>query len=194
MTNETTRRTDPFMLFLVIACLALAALVVALTIQNRSLKAQIAEGGHGGAAPPQFKAGDVVTPFDVVEDSGAAHSIKFGEGETRTVLLVFSSHCPACKQTVPVWNDILTKPAGAGVRVIGIQTDRLDGTPPQPGVVAASYGFPVFGYKRPNPDPLAKVPFIPAAIVIDPKGTVTDAWFGIPEQKTTDALKRALLG
>lgn len=191
MTAEAGRKVDPFVAFLVVACLALAGLVVALTLQNRSLKEQLA---HGHAPElPQFKAGDVVREFTVVADGGERKTIAFGEGETKTVLFVFSSTCPACKETVPQWTKLLREnPAAQGVRVVGVQTDRLDANPAAPSDVTAAYPFPVFGYKRPSDDPLAKVPYIPAAILVDAKGTVLDAWFGVPDEAALAALKKAL--
>jgi len=186
-------RFDSFTAFLVVACLALAGLVIALTIQNRSLKEQLAHAPAMGA-PPQFKAGDQVSPFEVVADSGEKSTIGFGQGEAKTVLLVFSAHCPACNETLPIWSRMLATPPAQGVRVIGVQTDRLDENPAAPLQLAASFPFPVYGYKRPKPDPLSKVPFIPAAIVIDAQGVVVDAWFGIPEKDVEQALEKALRG
>jgi AhpC/TSA family protein len=190
--TDAGRRTDPFTAFLMVACVVLAGLVVALTLQNRTLKSQMAHAA--GPAPDQFKAGDVVTPFEVVDDGGVAKTIRFGDGERKTVLFVFSSQCPACKQTLPKWKEMFKTPAADGVRVVGIQTDRLDANPSQPGLPTAAFPFPVYGYKRPEQDPLRKVPFIPAAIVVDTHGVVTNAWFGVPESSQEEGLKKALAG
>lgn len=193
MSAAAARRIDPFTAFLVGACVVLAALVVGLTMQNRSLKDKIGELKSGLPAD-HLKSGDVVGPIPVVEDGGGTKTIGFGEGETKTVLLVFSSHCPACKQTLPIWEQILKSPPAAGVRVVGIQTDRLDPNPNGPALVTASFPFPVYGYKHVSPDPLAKVSAIPAAIVIDTKGVVTQAMFGVPDNATEGKLKHALAG
>ena len=189
MTKERTG-TDRFSIFLVVACVALSGLVVALAVQNRSLKRQLSHGG--GTPPPQFAPGDVVSAFPVVSDTGETRTIVFGEGEAKTLLLVFSSTCPACKETMPVWRQLLASPPTNGVRVVGLQTDRLDGNPASPAELAAAFPFPVYGYKRPSPDPLVKVPFIPAAIVIDAKGIVLHAWFGVPGDEALRGLKEAL--
>ena len=188
MTAADRKGADGYTIFLVVACVALAALVVALAMQNRSLKEKLAHGG-GGTPPPQFASGDVIKPFTVVTDAGDNKTIAFGEGESKTILLVFSSTCPACKQAVPIWRQILATPPAAGVRLIGIQTDKLDKNPAAPAEMAASYPFPVYGYKRPSPDPLEKVPFIPAQIVVDTKGVVKKAWFGVPADDVVAELK-----
>lgn len=184
------RGVDAYGVFLVVACVALAGLVVALTIQNRSLKQQLAHAG--GPPPPQFEAGDTVAPIPVVADTGETKTIAFGEGESNTLLLVFSSTCPACKEAVPVWRELLATPPPSGIRVVGVQTDRLDKNPAAASELAASFPFPVFGYKRAAGDPLAKVPFIPAAIVVDAKGIVVNAWFGVPGDDALAGLKAAL--
>ncbi|HEX4824618.1 MAG TPA: hypothetical protein VFV19_09900 [Candidatus Polarisedimenticolaceae bacterium] len=190
MSAAEPRRRDGFSIFLVIACVALSGLVVALAIQNRSLKQQLAHGG--GPPPPQLAAGDVVTPFPVVTDTGDTKTIGFGEGESKTVLFVFSSTCPACKEAVPIWRTLLQSPPAAGIRLVGLQTDKLDQNPAAPAEVTAAYPFPVYGYKRPSPDPLAKVPFIPAAVVLDTKGVVQHAWFGVPADDVVADLKHEL--
>jgi thiol-disulfide isomerase/thioredoxin len=193
MSADPRRRIDPFTAFLVGACVVLAALVVGLTMQNRSLKEQIGQL-QSGLPADHLKSGDVVPPIPVVEDGGGTKTIAFGEGETRTVLLVFSSHCPACKETLPIWEQMLKSPPAPGVRVVGIQTDRLDPNPNGPALVTAAFPFPVYGYKHVSPDPLAKVSAIPAAIVLDAKGVVTDALFGVPDSDTEGKLRQALAG
>ena len=193
MSAAERRRIDPFTTFLVGACLVLAVLVVGLTMQNRSLKEQVGQL-QSGIPADHLKSGDVVGPIPVVEDGGATKTIGFGEGETKTILLVFSSHCPACKETLPIWEQLLKSPPAAGVRVVGIQTDRLDPNPSAPALVTGAFPFPVYGYKHGTPDPLQKVSAIPAAIVLDTKGVVTQAMFGVPDQDSEGKLKQALAG
>ena len=190
MSTAESGRRDGFSIFLVIACVALSGLVVALAIQNRSLKQRLSRAG--GPPPPQLAEGDVVTPFPVVTDTGESKTIGFGEGETKTVLFVFSSTCPACKQAVPIWRTLLEKPPANGIRLVGLQTDKLDNNPAAPAEVTAVYPFPVYGYRRPSPDPLAKVPFIPCAVVLDAKGVVQHAWFGVPAEDVVADLKHEL--
>ena len=187
MSTEPGRR-DSFSIFLVVACVALSGLVVALAVQNRSLKQQLSHAG--GPPPPQLATGDVVAPFPVVTDTGESKTIGFGEGESKTVLFVFSSTCPACKQAVPIWKTLLQNPPASGIRLVGLQTDKLDANPAAPA--EAAYPFPVYGYRRPSPDPLAKVPFIPAAVVLDTKGVVQHAWFGVPADDVVADLKHEL--
>lgn len=186
----TRQRVDSFVIFLVLACVALAGLVVALSLQNRSLKQQLAHGSQ--PAPAEFHPGDVVEPFQVVADDGTSKPVAFGEGETKTVLLVFSAHCPACQETLPEWRKVFAAPPAAGVRIVGVQTDRLDKNPAAPEEMAASFPFPVYGYRHGKPDPLTKVPFIPTALLIDAKGVVVKSWSGVPSEAALGELIAAL--
>jgi len=186
---EQRRPVDGYTVFLLVACVALAAIVVALALQNRALKRQLSIAySEQGGGPPAFKAGDIVTPLTVVADTGEPTTISFGQGESKTVLLVFSSSCHACKDTVPIWRKIFASPLAAGVRVIGVQTDRLDANPAAPVELAASFPFPVYGYKREGNDALAKVPYIPAAILVDPNGVVLKSWVGVPGDDAIGAI------
>ena len=187
------RLVDGYAAFLLVACVALSAIVVGLAVQNRSLKRRLSDvySAHG-SGQPEFKAGDVFPLLTVVADTGESKTISFGQGETRTVLLVFSSSCHACEDTLPIWRKILASPPAAGVRVIGIQTDRLDANPAAPVELAASFPFPVFGHRRGGDDPLAKVPYIPAAIVVDAKGVVVKTWVGVPGDDAIEDLKAEL--
>jgi peroxiredoxin len=190
MTTQKSR-IDSFVIFLVVACVALAGLVVALSLQNRSLKQQLAQGG-ARTAPPEYKPGDVVPALNVVSDDGTSKPIGFGEGESKTLLLVFSAHCPACQQTVPIWRKVFAEPPASGVRIVGIQTDRLDRNPAAPVELGASFPFPVYGYKRTSDDPLSKVPFIPTVLLVDAKGAVVKTWSGVPNEGATAELVAAL--
>jgi peroxiredoxin len=194
MPNEK-RSLDWFSLFLVGACLALSVLVLFLARQNRQLKATLAEHAHTmtpGAV--EFKPGDQVSPITVFADSGEKTNVTFGGGEKKTVLLVFSSTCPACEQTLPVWKKLLADGAAPSIRIVGIQTDRVKATEGSAAVVPQSYPFPVYGYERGKPDPLEKVPYIPCALVVDEQGVVKKAWFGVPTKEQEEELKNELAG
>ncbi len=194
MPNEK-RRLDLFTLFLVGACLALAVLVLLLARQNRQLKETLV--GHVHPTTPgaaEFKPGDQVSPITVVADSGQKTHVTFGGGEKKTLLLVFSSTCPACDQTLPVWRQLLAAGTPPSIRVVGIQTDRLKAAGSASAVVAQSYPFPVYGYERSKPDPLEKVPYVPAALVVDDRGVVKKAWFGVLTKEQELELRKELAG
>ena len=182
MSTETKpSRWDPFTTFLVVACLALAVLVLLLARENRSLKTLIASGGHASVAddPNALKTGDTLTPFEIIDGSGAKTRLEFGRGEDRTLLLVFSVSCPACEKNMPIWTALLATAPPPSVRVVAIQTDKVGPAGEKSPKLEQAFPFPVYAVGHPQPAPLAKVPYIPATVVLDSKGVVIKAWFGV---------------
>jgi thiol-disulfide isomerase/thioredoxin len=190
MTEQTSQPRDRFTLFLGVACAALAVLTLLLSWQNRSLKAELAAAA---GAPPAgaLKAGDTLSPFDVVDGTGKQSHIVF-DGHGRTLLLVFSSTCGACRETIPTWNRLLAEGVPSAVQVVGIQTDFQHGG--TAAVPIPDLRFPVFGAANPAAEPMSKFPAIPGAALIDATGAVKSAWFGVPTDAQVSELRRALAG
>jgi thiol-disulfide isomerase/thioredoxin len=193
--SDTTSNPNPkdrFTLFLGVACAALAVLTLLLAWQNRTLKAELAATA---SAPPAggLKVGDTLAAFDVVDAKGTKTPVTF-DGQGTTVLLVFSSTCGACRDTIPLWNRLLADGVPSSVHVVGIQTDfqhaaEADATLPIPDL-----RFPVFGSAEPRGEVMSKFPAIPAAAVIDGKGAVESVWFGVPSESQVSELRRAIAG
>jgi peroxiredoxin len=192
MTGGTSNPRDRFTLFLGLACAALAILTLLLAWQNRSLKAQLSASA---SAPPAggLKVGDTLHAFDVVDASGNKTPVTF-EGPGQTLLLVFSSTCGACRETIPVWNRLLADGVPKTVHVVGIQTDFQHGAEADATVPIPDLRFPVFGSAEPRGEAMSKFPAIPAAAIIDDKGAVKSVWFGVPSESQVAELRRALAG
>jgi hypothetical protein len=190
MTEPNAQPRDRFTLFLGIACAALAVLTLLLSWQNRTLKAELAAAA---GAPPAgaLKAGDTLKAFDVVDAAGTQTHIAF-EGHGRTLLLVFSSTCGACRETIPTWNRLLAEGVPSAVQVVGLQTDFQHSGGAD--VAIPDLRFPVFGAVDPAGAPLSKFPAIPGAALIDATGAVKSAWFGVPTDAQVAELRRALAG
>ena len=188
MSETSAARRDPFQLFLIVACVALCGLVIALAMQNRTLKAQIAEiqatAASGGIPPDALKNGETLAPLELVAPSGEKIRLAFDGTGTRTLLLVFSSTCPACQETFPTWNRILSDGVPAGIRVVGVQTDLAG------GAAAEVATFPVYGFDGARPEALKKIPLIPCSAVLDAKGKVEWVSFGILDEHKTEELRR----
>jgi thiol-disulfide isomerase/thioredoxin len=189
-TTSNPHPKDRFTLFLGVACAALAILTLLLAWQNRTLKAQLSASA---SAPPAggLKVGDSLQPFDVVDAAGNKTPVSF-DGQGKTLLLVFSSTCGACRETLPVWNRLLADGVPSNVHIVGIQTDfqhpaEADATLPIPDL-----RFPVFGSAEPRGEVMSKFPAIPAAAVIDGTGAVKSVWFGVPSESQVSELRRAL--
>ncbi len=187
-------RRDPFTLFLVVACIALAVLVIVLARQNRQLKMAMA-GVPGPQVPPDaLKTGDQVEPFALLGEAGRKDRLEFPVNGPKTLLLVFSTHCPACEKTLPVWDEFLAAIKSPGLRTIGIETDRPGSSPDVSGLLPAALRFPVFSVEKPEPPVMRRLPYIPATVLLDGNGRAVRVWFGIPTKEQLDELRDLVSG
>jgi thiol-disulfide isomerase/thioredoxin len=190
MMEQSAAPRDRLALFLGIACALLAVLTLLLAQQNRSLKAEIAAAAN--APPPGgLKAGDTIAPFEVVDAAGNKTQLTF-DGSANTLLLVFSSTCGACQQTIPVWNRLLAERGPGTVHVVGIETDFEQSDSSNANLAIPDLRFPVFGAANPGGEPMTKFPAIPAAALVDGKGAVQSVWFGVPTDDQVAELRHAL--
>jgi len=168
-----------FARFLLVACLGLTTLCVLLVIQNHALRAR--------TLPPTaaLASGDRLSPLTVLDDSGAAREIRF-EGRPRTVLLLFTSDCPACRETLPLWTDLFSTAPPPPTRVVGIQLDdRRQGSE-----AGSALPFEVYGYeRRASGDPLSRIPGVPALVLVDDRGVVLRSWFGVPGERELEEIR-----
>lgn len=183
------RRPDGFTIFLGIACAALAVLVVLLSIQNRRLKEEIADlAARSAVVGGTWSVGDPVgslTLRSVDGESKVAFPPPGASGST--ALLVFSTTCPACRETFPWWNE-LTRQVGPD-RIAGVRTDAGHGEES-----AEVLEFPVYAFDPDDPGLAAKFPFVPATVVFDARGTVTEIVFGVPSGEKREAILKAVRG
>ena len=190
MTDRPSSPGDRFTIFLVVACAALAALTLLLAWQNRDLKAQLAAAL---GAPPVggLKAGDTLAPFDVVNATGDKTHVAF-EGQGETLLLVFSSTCGACRETIPVWNRLFADGVSSKVQVVGIQVDFQQTSGTSATLAIPDLRFPVFGTGGTERELMSKFPAIPAAALVDGSGAVKSVWFGVPTEAQVSELRSAI--
>jgi peroxiredoxin len=190
MTNETPTvpRRDSLTNVLLVGCVALAVCVIALAWQNLSLKKRLSAPAHGGEELETLAQGEVVAPFDVVTMAGETVRVGFDEGQERTILLVFSSTCPACERNMPVWNELLGGEPKASVRVLGVQTDLAPGGTPHTGGPPC----PIYAAGRRGGPPFDRLPYVPATVVLDRDGRVRSAWFGVLDADQQTELRREI--
>lgn len=186
------RRRSPVTFVLVSLCLVLSALVLFLAWQNRRLKTLEATASAAKLPPDALKAGDAADPFGILDESGGEAAIAFSDGGPRTLLLVFSSHCPACEKTLPIWNEILEEGPPGDLRLIGIRTDRE--APGAGSLFVPGLRFPVHRVKGSPPPFLSRIPFVPAAVLIDGGGRVERVWYGMPTGAQRKELREAIAG
>jgi peroxiredoxin len=190
-------RRDPFNGFLVAACIVLAVLVVALSWQNCGLKHDVEELGNQLAelepgGPERLQAGETLGALSLASQDGGNRELVFGDGEERTLLLIFSVHCPACNETMPMWEELVREVRDTpGLRILAVQTDR-PGEGEESELVTVALPFEVYGLDREGSPGMSLIPYIPATIVVDTAGMVERIWFGIPSAEDLDELRDAL--
>jgi hypothetical protein len=168
-----------FSIFLMVACAALAVLVLLLAQQNRSLKTQLSTLLTPQIPPEGMKAGDVLEPLALLDDGGNRLVINFEGLADRTLLLFFSPDCPACRETIPLWSAVLSKHPST-VRVTGIRLGAgIEEAPNLP--------FAVYTPEDGGESLAGKIPFVPATVVLDEEGTIERVWYGVlDEEKQTE--------
>jgi len=190
MSEQIEKPRDWFTLFLGVACAALAVLTLLLAYQNMNLKKRLSAAANT-LPPDSLKVGDTVAPFGVVDSAGTRTEVAFA-GQPHTLLLVFSSTCGACQETIPAWNKLLAEGISKSVRVVGIQTDFKHNAEAGAALSIPNMQFPVFGAADPRAAPMSKVPSIPCAAVLDANGAVTAVWFGVPTDDQVSELRHAV--
>jgi peroxiredoxin len=178
---------------LAVAAVALSVLVVLLAIQNRSLKREL-QDDRGAGARPTLAVGHTVDALRVLDAGGTAHTLDWTVTR-RTVVVAYTTTCPACAETLPRWASLAERISERGdVRMLGLELDRpAPGEGPPPAGLPGVAPYPVYGVAvEPNRAFLDLVPYVPATLVIDARGRVLAARFGVLDEDDVDAIAAAL--
>jgi len=87
-----------YAVFLHVTLAVLAVLVVLLALENRRLEASIPR-------PPILAPGEMVPDVGVISLEGSPQKLSFPE-DRETFLLVFTTTCPNCADTWPIWKSL----------------------------------------------------------------------------------------
>ncbi len=181
---------DRFGSFLAVASLALAVLVVLLALQNRGLKEDLSACRAGHAMPSDALAeGETLDPVPVFDPDGNRIALEFGSGIH--VLLIYSSTCPACEETLPVWNAWLDEGAFGGATLRAVRTDPPSAESPSAPSPAA-LRLPVHLADRSGANPLRRVYLVPCTLVVGPGGIVRLAIYGVPTEADRKRVQEAV--
>ncbi len=152
---------------LALLLLGLSAMLVKLTMENRDLRARLAattmsDAEHRGYLPP--------IRTQSVRDRD---SVAIASGERQT-LLVFTTTCGFCRETVPVWRELLLE-RGSTSGVIGVS---LDPEPATRSYLASNpLPVPVVSLSEREQSLLGLGP-VPRILSIDERGKLTYARTG----------------
>lgn len=191
--SESSERTGGrgFGLALGVIAAALAVLVVLLAVQNLQLKRRLADAGAAQRPEPAFAPGETIGPLSVVDDRGETLTLLDGATGRPTLLLVFTSTCPACRATFPIWRDVAARAAATGTDVVGVRLDAGPGEDPA-SALPPEIVFPVYAPDHDAPGAMRRVRSVPATVLLDASGTVAAIWSGTLDEGAVRELEREL--
>ncbi|MBI2417081.1 MAG: TlpA family protein disulfide reductase [Ignavibacteriales bacterium] len=161
-------KVDIYSAFLHVCLVVLAVLVFYLAKENQKLK--------GNASIPQvsFKKGDMAKKLLIRTFAGTDSTIDFSQPGKKTILFVFSTNCPHCKEVSPYIEKLYEK-FKDNFQFVGVAVEETQEI--QKFVAEKKLHLPVF---RSAPKDLrASIPvsFVPITILLD-KGYVEEYWAG----------------
>jgi len=80
---------------------------VMLLLQNRKLKAELMASAVARVKAQEIRLGAKVPPFMGIDINGSKASLSYGQDRRKTVLMLFSPGCGACKADTSKWQAIL---------------------------------------------------------------------------------------
>lgn len=182
------RSSRLFTIFLVIACVALSVEVMLLVRKNRNLEESLSRA-PATTQIATVEPGDVFEPLVLMDESGEEMTVEFGDGQAKSLMLVFTMACSACETTFPVWSEIVPVEDTPRLRVIAI---RLDGEGALDEASVDLLPFPVHSADVPDTSSLRKISAVPATILLDAYGVVEKVWSGALSREDADALRETI--
>jgi peroxiredoxin len=106
--------------FFVLLGVAMAALNVALIVQNRALKAAASTPISNRSIV--LKPGKLLPALTGMDTEGRELKFEYGTDPRKTVLMVFSPRCPYCTENMPNWKAIARGIDAKSFRVVAVST------------------------------------------------------------------------
>ena len=173
--NVSPKKTNWMQLASFVLIILLTTEVILLILQNRELKSTLKTMTASRVEP--LKPGERVEPVKVQTLDGITNDLVYADSTRRYLLFVFSTSCPHCEKTFPVWQQIATNMKSDHLSIVGISTYALAETQKyaadkKPGFSIVSVGADTsFGRKY-------KVSGVPETILLKGDGTVVKVWVG----------------
>ncbi len=184
-----------FLVFLIVAVLATSLLAFALARKNRDLKFRL-EAIEQALIREQTKdslaVGEIVGNITLFDARGARHDLTF-PAKRPVLLLLISTHCPYCDETIPVWQRIFRETqatTSATLDILCVQADARKSEDLKQLEPPLMPHWP----QSPNTTWLSRIPISPGALLIDESGVVRKTWFGVPSDRDQQQIASAILG
>jgi hypothetical protein len=179
MSNSLSSTTFTRVLDLTVslATVAAAAAILWVVLVGRGASSGWLGQGRAGRPPVGYVRGEKIDALSGIDFRAAR----------RTLLVVFTSHCQFCIQSVPYYRRLasMRDKQGAKVRVIAVGFEQDQGARSFPGEQAWQPDQLVI-----VPPSKLKVRGAPAILLVDANGTVVESWLGETSAETyEDILK-----
>lgn len=164
-------KIDGYSALLHVALVALCIVTTLLALENHRLKAMMAGPGPGGPV-----VGQQVEPLGWLPLDGEETTLDLASGDQDSLLLVFTTDCPACRENQDAWK-ALHEDLGDSVNIVGVSLSELDATLGYRD--AHALPFPVGVSTDPGlfTESLA-ITGVPMTIRVDSEGRVLGSWTG----------------
>jgi thiol-disulfide isomerase/thioredoxin len=146
--------------------------ILLLSVTMASAVTPPASGPSPSPVPSPLQRGETAPTFTAVGIDGVSRAVSYPQGTT-TLLLFFSSGCPACHKMIPLWNNAYAK-RPKNLAIIGIVVDPA----PAEFFSQMPIAFPVL--RSPGKAFLEsfRIFRIPVTMRVNPGGRVDDAGVG----------------
>ncbi|MDA8021100.1 MAG: TlpA family protein disulfide reductase [Thermoanaerobaculia bacterium] len=163
-------RVDVYSLVLHVALIGLCVVTVLLAGENRRLKQQLAPPANGPAV------GESVEPIRWLPLDGDETTLDFASSGRDSLLFVFTTDCPACRETQSSWRDLHSNLAPA-VDVVGISLSGPAETRSYRDDLGLSYrvGVPVEQQALVR---ALSISGVPVTLRVGPDGRIVGSWSG----------------
>lgn len=180
------KKINWYMVILHVFLVILAVQVLYLAKQNRDLQALMRP-----ASMPGLEAGEEVAAVPVQEVDGTPQTLSFAGSDKETLLFVFNTTCPACKQNQTNWKE-LYQSVHDRYNVVGVSLHPQQ----QTQAYIEEHGLPFRVVLPENIENFAgafKIQAIPQTIHIDRQGKVREVKVGALNQDSVAQLAQAAL-
>ena len=132
--------------------------------------------------------GDKVPPIKVVDLNGIEHNISYEDSTRNTLLCVFNTHCPACREVLTLWEKINKNYHKQELSLIGLSVDEFTLT--RLYLEENKLNFSVFVTVDSLFETRYRMQLVPQLVLIGFKGVVKGVWPGLPTKRTIKGLEK----
>lgn len=175
-----------YQIFMHVLLVALAATVLALVAENRTLRHDLP--APSTAAPTAgLSAGDSMVAVSGQDLEGRAGEMTFTSGDREHLLFVFTTVCPACRENQSRWRELYER-VGERVQITGISLNEVTATSEYKQ--AHDLPYPIFVAEDARSFATAnKIDRVPFTVLLGKNGRVQETWLGALSDETQRRLQ-----